>query len=162
MNTVLTKERLEQILDQALQNVTEQTAGVCLNQGNQPLGEDLCTVHITFDKGFSTSLSLCADTGLLTRMACNSFHEDEVNSEDLEEFTKEYFNVLCGKIAGAMFQATQISAHFGPPMFCHGRYEPEGQEVQFVLTYSDGHREGAQLIHHVPSSHTDGVISDQV
>ena len=61
MNTVLTKERLEQILDQALQDVTEQTAGVRLNQGDQPPGEDLCTVHITFDKGFSTSLTLCAD-----------------------------------------------------------------------------------------------------
>lgn len=161
MNTVLTKERLEQILDQALQDVTEQTAGVRLNQGNQPPGEDLCTVHITFDKGFSTSLTLCADTSLLSRMARNSFHEDEVNSEDLEEFTKEYFNVLCGKIASAMFQATQIPAHFGPPTFYHGRYEPEGQEVQFVLTYSDEHREGAQLIHHVPCSHTGGAILDQ-
>lgn len=162
MNTVLTKEELEQILNQALQDVTEQTAGVRLNQGDQPPGEDLCTVHITFDKGFSTSLTLCADTSLLTRMARNSFHEDEVNSEDLEEFTKEYFNVLCGKIAGAMFQATQVPAHFGPPTFYHGRYEPEGQEVQFVLTYSDEHHEGAQLIHHVPCSHTDGALLDQV
>lgn len=158
MNTVLTKEKLERILDQALQDVTEQTAGVRLNQGDQPPGEDLCTVHITFDKGFSTSLTLCADTSLLTRMARSSFHEDEVDSEDLEEFTKEYFNVLCGKIAGAMFQATQIPAHFGPPTFYHGRYEPEGQEVQFVLTYSDEHREGAQLIHHVPCSHAGGAI----
>ena len=161
MNTVLTKEKLERILDQALQDVTEQTAGVRLNQGDQPPGEDLCTVHITFDKGFSTSLTLCADTSLLTRMARNSFHEDEVDSEDLEEFTKEYFNVLCGKIAGAMFQTTQIPAHFGPPTFYHGRYEPEGQEVQFVLTYSDEHREGAQLIHHVPCSHADGAIFEQ-
>lgn len=148
-------------MDQALQDVTEQTAGVRLNQGDQPPGEDLCTVHITFDKGFSTSLTLCADTSLLTRMARNSFHEDEVDSEDLEEFTKEYFNVLCGKIAGAMFQATQIPAHFGPPTFYHGRYEPEGQEVQFVLTYSDEHREGAQLIHHVPCSQGDGAGLDR-
>lgn len=162
MNTVFTKEKLEQILDQALQNVTEQTAGVRLYQGDQPLGEDLCTVHVTFDKGFSTSLTLCADTGLLTRMARNSFHEDEVDAEDLEEFTKEYFNVLCGKIAAAMFQATQISAHFGPPAFYHRRYEPEGQEVQFVLTYSDGRREGAQLIHHVPDPHRDGDRSTGV
>lgn len=152
MNTVITKERLEQILDQALQDVTERTAGVRLNQGDQPPGEDLCTVHITFDKGFSTSLTLCADTSLLSRMARNSFHEEELEPEDLEEFTKEYFNVLCGKIAGAMFQATQVPAHFSPPTFYHGRYEPEGQEVQFVLTYSDEHREGAQLIHHVPRS----------
>ncbi len=161
MNTAVTKERLEQILDQALQDVTEQTAGVRLNQDNQSLGEDICTVHITFDKGFSTSLTLCADTSLLYRMACNSFHEDEVSPEDLEEFSKEYFNVLCGKIAGAMFQATQVAAHFGQPMFCHGRYEPEGQEVQFVLTYSDEHSENAQLIHHVPCSHTDGTVSER-
>lgn len=161
MNTAITKEQLEEILDQALQDVTEQTAGVRLNQGDQPPGEDLCTVHITFDKGFSTSLTLCADTSLLARMARNSFREDEVNTDDLEEFSKEYLNVLCGKIAGAMFQATQISAHFGQPRFYHGRYEPEGQEVQFVLTYSDEQKEGAQLIHHVPCSQAEEASPDQ-
>ena len=45
MNTAMTKEELARILDQALQDVTEQTAGVCLHQGDQPPGEDLCTVH---------------------------------------------------------------------------------------------------------------------
>ena len=149
MNTAMTREELERILDKALQDVTERTAGVRLHQGEQPLGEDLCTVHITFDKGFSTSLTLCADTSLLARMAGNSFHEETVTAEDLEEFSKEYLNVLCGKVAGAMFQATQVSAHFGTPTFYHGRYEPEGQEAQFVLTYADEHSKGAHLIHHV-------------
>ena len=153
MNTVMTREELEQVLDQALQDVTEQTAGVRLHQGEQPLGEELCTVHITFDKGFGTSLTLCADTSLLVRMAANSFHEDAVTQEDLEEFSKEYFNVLCGKITGAMYRATRVAAHFGQPVFYHGRYEPEGQEVQFVLTYAG---EGAQLIHHVPSTQEAG------
>ena len=156
MNSAMTKEGLEQILDQALQEVTERTAGVRLYQGNQPLGEDLCTVHITFDKGFDTSLTLCADTALLIRMARNSFHEEAVTQEDLEEFSKEYFNVLCGKVVGAMFRATQVSAHFGTPVFYHGRYEPEDQDVQFILTYSDEHSEGAQLIHHVPRALEDG------
>lgn len=161
MNTAVTKEELEQILDQALQDVTERTAGVRLHQGDQPLGEDLCTVHITFDKGFGTSLTLCADTSLLARMARNSFHEDAVTPEDVEEFSKEYFNVLCGKIVGAMYQATRAPAHFGTPVFYHGRYEPEGQDAQFILTYSDGHEEGAQLIHHVPSAREGGAVSDK-
>lgn len=152
MGTALTKETLESILDQALQDVTERTSGVCLRQGGQTPGEDLCTVHITFDKGFDTSLTLCADTSLLARMARNSFHEDSVTPEDLEEFSKEYFNVLCGKIVGAIFQKTQVPAHFSPPVFYHGRYEPEGQEIQFVLTYSDEYSEGAQLIHHMSSA----------
>ena len=157
MNTSMTREELERILDQALQDVTERTAGVRLRQGDLPLGQDLCTVHITFDKGFSTSLTLCADTSLLARMACNSFHEEAVTPEDVEEFSKEYFNVLCGKVAGAIFRETQVSAHFGAPTFYHGRYEPEGQEVQFVLTYSDEHSKGAQLIHHVPCPQGDGA-----
>lgn len=161
MNSNMTKEGLAEILDQALQEVTERTAGVRLCQGDQPLGEDLCTVHITFDKGFGTSLTLCADTSLLVRMARNSFHEDAVTPEDLEEFSKEYFNVLCGKIVGAMYRATQVSAHFGPPVFYHGRYEPEGQEAQFILTYSDGHSEGAQLIHHVPCAQEGGAASNE-
>lgn len=161
MNTAMEKEELEKILDQAVQDVTERTAGVRLHQGNKSPGEDLCTVQVTFDKGFRTSLTLCADTGLLYRMACNSFHEESISPEDLEEFSKEYFNVLCGRIAGAMFRATQVPAHFGPPVFYHGRYEPEGREIQFVLTYSDECCGGAQLIHHVPCSEGDeAALSD--
>ena len=145
-------------MDQALQEVTEHTAGVRLRQGGQPPGEDLCTAHITFDRGFNTSLTLCADKSLRARMARNSFHEDVVTPEDLEEFSKEYLNVLCGKVTGAMYRATQIPAHFGQPVFYHGRYEPEGQEAQFILTYSDEHSEGAQLIHHVPCTCEDGAV----
>ena len=98
MNTAMTQEELERILDQAVQDVTERTAGVRLQQEDMPPGEDLCTVHITFDQGFHTSLTLCADTSLLSRMACNSFHEESISAEDLEEFSKEYLNVLCGKV----------------------------------------------------------------
>ena len=159
MNTAMTKEELERILDEAVQDVTERTAGVRLHQGDQSPGEDLCTVQITFDRGFRTSLTLCADTGLLSRMASNSFHEESVSPEDLEEFSKEYFNVLCGRIAGVMFRATKVPAHFGPPEFYRGRYEPEGREIQFMLTYSDEYFGGAQFIHHVPCSGEDGAGS---
>lgn len=158
MNNAIPKEELERILDQAVQDVTEHTAGVQLHQGERMLGEDICTVQITFDSGFNTGLTLCADTGLLYRMACNSFHEESVSPEDIEEFSKEYFNVLCGKIAGAMFKATKVPPHFGPPTFYHGRYEPEGRDIQFIITYSDEHFGGAQLIHHVPSSNERGDV----
>lgn len=157
MSAAVTREALAQILDQALQDVTERTAGVRLNQEDHILGDDLCTVHITFDQGFDTSLTLCADTSLLARMARNSFHEEALTPEDLEVFSKEYLNLLCGKVTGAMYRATQIPAHFGPPVFYHGRYEPEGQEVQFILTYADEDSNGAQLIHHVPSTHEGGT-----
>ena len=86
----------------------------------------------------------------MTGAFIQAFHEELLEPEDLEEFGKEYLNVLCGRIASAMFQATRIPAHFNPPVFYHGHYEPEGREIQFVLTYSNEYNEGAQLIHHVP------------
>ncbi len=161
MNQVMAKEELERILDQAVQDVTECTAGVRLYQGEKSLGDDLCTVQITFDKGFSTSLTLCADTKLLYRMACNSFHEESVSPEDVEEFSKEYLNVLCGRITGAMFRATQVPAHFNPPVFYRGRYEPEGSDIQFVLTYSNEYSESVRLIHHVPRTDEGGADSGE-
>ena len=127
MNKVMTKEELAQILDQALQDVTERTAGVRLHQGEQPPGEDLCTVHITFDKGFGTSLTLCADTSLLARMARNSFHEDTVTPEDLEEFSKEYLNVLCGKVTGAMYQPRRYRPILDSPYFITGAMSRRGR-----------------------------------
>lgn len=54
MNSTLTQEELERILNQAVQDVTERTAGVRLHQEDMPPGEDMCTVQITFDKGFHT------------------------------------------------------------------------------------------------------------
>ena len=39
MNTAIAKEELERILDQAVQDVTERTAGVHLHQGEQSPGE---------------------------------------------------------------------------------------------------------------------------
>ena len=55
-----------------------------------------------------------------------------------------------------MFLATQAPAHFGPHDFYHGRFEPEGREAQFVLSFCDEHSEGAQLIHHVACPQEEG------
>lgn len=150
MDTAMEKRELEELLDQAVREVTEQAAGVRLYPSGESLGEDLCTVHISFNKGFHTSLSLCADTALLSRMARNALGEEELTSQDLEDFGKEYFNILCGKIAAVLFRTTKVPARFSVPVFYRGRYTPKDHRMQFMLTYADDHREGAQLIHHVP------------
>ena len=152
MNTAMSREELEVMLDQAVREVTEQAAGVQLFPSGEQLGKDLCTVHITFSKGFHTSLTLCADTALLDRLARNALGEESLTQQDVEDFGKEYFNILCGKIAAVLFRNTKVPARFSVPAFYHGRYIPEDHRTQFMLTYADEHQEGAQLIHHVPSS----------
>lgn len=150
MENNLSQERLEELLDQAVREVTEQTAGVRLCRSGEPPDGDLCTVYISFHKGFHSSLSLCADAALLSRMAQNAMYTDTVSPQDLEDFSKEYFNILCGKIAALLFQATQVAARFSVPSFHRGRYVPEDRLCQFVLTYSGGERQSAQLTHHIP------------
>lgn len=155
MDTAMTQEQLEKMLDKAVREVTEKTAGVQLHLDSVPPDGDLCTVHITFKKGFHSCLTLCADKAMLTRMARQVIRQDLVSAEDLEDFSKEYFNILCGRIAALLFQATKVPTRFSVPSFHRGRFEPEDHRKQFALTYADDQREGAQLIHHIPCHRAD-------
>lgn len=159
MDTVMSKQDLEEMLDQAVREVTEQAAGVRLFQSGEALSEDLCTVHISFSKGFHTSLTLWAETGLLARLARSAIGLDELTDQDLEDFSKEYFNILCGKIAAILFRTTNVPARFSVPAFYHGRYVPKDHEMQMVLTYFNDQHEGAQLIHHVPCQEAAGAAN---
>lgn len=150
MNTALPQKELERLLDAAVREVTESIAGVQLCRGGDPPGDDLCTVHIAFRKEFHSSLSLRADTSMLTGLAQSALRMETVSPQDLEDFAKEYFNVLCGKIAAIFFKTTKKPARFSVPSFYWGFYEPEGQRQQFELNYSDERCRSAQLIHHVP------------
>lgn len=150
MDTVLSQQNLEELLDQAVQEVAEQTAGVRLYRKETFVGEDLCTIHITFNRGFRSCLSLCADTALVARMARNAFGVDELTPQDLEDFGKEYCNMLCGKIAAFLFRTTQVAARFSVPSFFQGRFVPEDFQAQFALSYSDDQPKSAQLTHYIP------------
>ena len=162
MNTAMSQQELERMLDQAVREVTEQTAGVRLHQSGEALGGEVCTVHISFHKGFHTSLTLCAETELLAQMARNTIGLKDLNSQDLEDFSKEYFNILCGKIAAILFRTTNVPARFSVPAFYWGGYEPEGQRRQFALDYSDERGRGAQLIHHVPCLDREDAAPDTI
>jgi len=157
MDTVIEKQQLEEMLDQAVREVTEKTAGIHLHLEADPPVGDLCTVHITFKKGFHSSLTFHADTAMLTRMTRNIVHKECVSDQDLEDFSKEYFNVLCGKIAGLLYKATKVPARFSVPSFHQGRFKPEDQKEQFALNYADEQRENAQLIHHIPCHRADST-----
>lgn len=152
MDTALDQRELEMMFDKAVREVTAQSAGIKLFPCSDPPEGELCTVHIRFKRGFNTSISLCANTSMFKRMACKMVGMEEVTHQDLEDFSKEYFNLLCGRIAAALFRETRIASRFSLPMFYDGKFKPEGHEPQFELNYFTDQREGAQLTHHVPNS----------
>lgn len=148
MDTVLSEEKLWDVFDQVTREITEKVGGIRLHEGDISLNEDLCTVHAAFARGFHSSLSLCADTSMFTRLTQSMLQEEEVTAQDVEDFTKEYFNVLCGHIASRLFQTTKVASRFGIPEFYTGYYQPENQKEQFTICYYSDKNEGARLSHY--------------
>lgn len=150
MNTAVSQKRLTEILDQVVCEITRQAAGIDLYPSRaQPEGA-LCTVYIAFVKDFQTSLSLCAEMRLFTRLAQGMMMTEEVAPEDVEAVAKEYFNVLCGHIAARLFPDTKVAARFSVPAFYPGQYTPKNCSEHVVLTYSSDGNECARLIYYLP------------
>lgn len=147
MDTLVSRAELEKMFDQTLQEVTHRVGGIRLCQGDVPPEGEVYTVYVTFEKGARSSLCLCADKSMFIRLTKYMMRADEVTSQDIEDFSKEYFNVVCGYIAAKLFQTTRVASRFGIPNFCSGRYQPENYEEHLVLSYSGDQSEGAQLIH---------------
>ena len=164
MDTVMPEEKLKEVLDRIARKVTEESAGIRLVQGENVPEGDMCTVHIGFRQGFRSSLTLRADTAMLTRLTQSMLKEENVTPQDLEDVTKEYFNVLCGHVATALYKATRVAARFSVPSFHRGSYSPENHKEQFVLNYACGREGTAQLIHHIPSGQEadEAAGSDQI
>ena len=158
MDTAMSEEKLREIFDRITREVTRDSVGIPLTEGGNGPGADLCTVHIGFNKGFHSSLSLRADRKLLVRVSQAILQTEEISPQDLEDVTKEYLNVLCGHIAQVMYQVTRVVSRFDVPSFYQGDFSPEGQKVQFVLNYADDRRDAAQLVHHVPDRTGGGPI----
>lgn len=150
MDKNIPEEKLREELDRIIREVTQSAAGIALTRGETAPGKHTCTVHIGFRKGFHSSLSFRADAALFVRLAQSILQEERITAQDLEDVAKEYFNVLCGHIAAALYNTTHISARFSVPSFHWGRFSPEDHREQFVIRYSSGQNEAAELAHHIP------------
>jgi len=150
MDKAIPEKQLREGLDRIMREVTESSAGIALIRGEEAPKEHICTVHIGFRRGFRSSLSLRADAALFARLAQSMLKAEHVTPQDLEDVAKEYFNVLCGHIAAKLYDTTHVSARFSVPCFYWGSYSPEDHKEQFVIRYSSGQNEAAELVHHIP------------
>lgn len=148
MNTAISQKVLDTIFDEVTRQVTETVAGIHLYRGNTALGGEIYTVCAAFERGFCSSLSLCAEASVFTRLTQNIMQDAQVTSQDVEDFTKEYFNVLCGHVASRLFQITKIASRFEIPSFHRGHYQPENHQDQFAINYFSDKNEGVLLTHH--------------
>lgn len=150
--SALTQIQIRDIVDQVMCDVTQRIGGAPLQRWDGALSGDICTVRTVFEGGFEGSLTLCAQTALLVRLTRIFLQEESVSGQDVEDFTKEYLNIICGQVVAKLFQQAHVSARFQIPIFLAGRHEPAQLGAQrCVLSYFNGCNECAQLIHQLSS-----------
>lgn len=159
MISIIPRDRLTEIFDGVVREITRQAVGVSLSPGEAAPAGELYTVYIMFDDHFGTSLSFCAERALFIRLAQCMIMEEDVSPQDMEAVAKEYLNILCGHVAAQLFPATKTPVRFSVPTFYPGRYVPEGHVEYIVLTYSGEQQEKAQLIHCVPEEGVYGAAA---
>ena len=148
----LTQNEILDILDRAMQDITNRMARIYPCKQNVAPSGDVCTVCTTFEGGYNADLILYMDPALLTKLTQTTMQEETVSLQDIEDFMKEYFNVICGHIVARLFQAAHISSRFCIPRFYSGLHLPDGAgSLCCVLSYVSGSNERAQLIHQLPA-----------
>ena len=151
----LTQNEILDILDRVMQDITNRMAKIYPCKPGGTLSGDVCTVCTTFDGGYHADLTLYMDTSLLVKLAQATMQVEEVTRQDIEDFTKEYFNVICGHVVARLFQATHIASRFRIPRFYAGVHPPDGEgTLCCVLSYVSGSNERTQLIHRLSAHET--------
>ncbi len=133
MDTILPPEQLRDICERSACSVTRQTSGILLELGERPPQEDVCTVYTSFERGASFALTLSADGRFFRRMSQHSVLREQVSLQDIEDSAVEYFNVLCGGVAVALYRGTKTAVRFKIPEFHYGPFVPEGREEEWAL-----------------------------
>ena len=116
------EHKIAEILDSVMQEFCCLIGDISLCEHHDVLSEDICTVCTTFEGGYHATLVLVADHALLRRLTQRAMEEEEVAPEDVEDFSKELLNVICGRVVAKLSRAAHISSRFGIPVFCIGRH----------------------------------------
>lgn len=140
------EQKLQDILSSSLQDTTIRFAGIRIWEDVVAPSDDICTVHTILEGRRPAALLLHADRALLVRLARAIMHQNVLSPQDVEDVATEYFNVVCGRVVAALFEADHISACFHSPSFHFGRYLPQTDATyQCILNYSGGDNERMQL-----------------
>lgn len=152
----LSQQQVLEIIDRVMKDITNGMDEFQLSsQDSLLLSENVCSIRTKFEGGYHATLTLSVDTPLLMRLAKQVMELDDLTPDIVEDFAKEYFNVICGHIAAKLFQTANISSRFQIPVFSTGPYIPEEDFLsQEILSYINDRNEGAQLIHWEPSDKT--------
>ena len=116
---IIPPERIQALIHSVTVRITQQVAQINLQIGETPPHPegDLCAVYTTIEGTYHARLVLCAEHLFLQRMTENMLGDPLHYPDDLEEYSKEFFNILCGRIVGEICRTKQAHATFQSPSF---------------------------------------------
>lgn len=139
---------LLQTADALVCQLMEECAGIRLAQqeASQAL-EQFAEVYTEVDGTYHALLTFRAEWPLFRQLTENMLGEPISEPDDVEEYTKEFFNVLCGRLVSEIFILTKSPARFYPPCFLLEACEIPCDEGAFtsVLSYRDEEGDRAEL-----------------
>lgn len=147
----LTKEEtLQQLIDDVIKQMFWEIAKIklCHCEYSDISPKDLCTVYTTFSGGYQIRFAFCAERAMMKRITENISEEIVTDPEDIEEYMKEFLNIICGRLVASIFKETKTSARFHSPYFTEGYYIPadNGCDNAIITThYIDEYSETATL-----------------
>lgn len=122
--------------EQMLLEITEEMAGIHLTTVETKEREvRMDGVCGRTDGDHRMRFQFRAEPGVFYRMAKNMIGDEPTDTEEVQEYAVEFFNVLCGRFISEIHQATKSSARFAPT-----HYE-EGPK----LTFLDGEEQLVRL-----------------
>lgn len=151
-NPSLTPVQLHELICDMTKRITQNVAHIDLTLCDiEPDSHrDLCSVYTTLSGGYSTCFVLCAERSFFHRLTENILGYPTDDPEDLEEYAKEYFNVLCGRLVGEIYQLTKLGAKFHPPIFQEGHYSliPSAPDVHLEAIRFTNHKSEHLMVLH--------------
>lgn len=116
---VLDQATLHSLISKVIVKITQQVAKIELTDCNaMPYDESkLCSVQTMLDGLYHEKWEFCAEREFFHRMTENMMETKSNDPTDLEEYSKEFFNVLCGHLVAEIFRYTKVPTHFEVPSF---------------------------------------------
>lgn len=146
MNNIKEKQ-IQTMFDMVMLDITKQYTGIVLCRRDTLMTGNVCTVYTKFEGEYSATVALCVDLALMTRLTQRVMQQDMVSEEDVEEFAKEYFNIICGRLVAGFFQITKKVLNFQIPSFYIGKYFANDCEKNWrILSYISDQNECAQFM----------------
>lgn len=148
-SALVQEKSLQSLIEETVEELFLDIAKIHLRQYKKVTGtpNDLCTVYTTFSGGYNVRFVFCAERTFMKRITENISEEPVKEPDDIEEYMKEFINVICGHIVASVFRKTKKSARFHCPRFKEGFYlpPPGGAGAMITTYYIDEYSETAIL-----------------